>query len=91
MSFQGFAPKQTVQWSEVGSEVVILDREMGELLRLNSVAGFVWKQLDGQRSVDEIVQEVCGAFAVDQRLAEQDVRRLLKKLVKLEIVEAQKQ
>ena len=31
------APKPTVQWSEVGSEVVVLDRTMAELLRLNPV------------------------------------------------------
>ncbi len=67
------APKPTVQWSEVGSEVVILDRTMAELLRLNPVAGFIWKQLDGHRSAEDIAGAVCRHVATDVRSAARDV------------------
>ncbi len=81
-------PKETLEWSEVGSEVVILDRAMGELLRLDHVAGFIWKQLNGQRSATEIAEMVARHFAVERAMAEKDVEKFLKKLVGLEIVEA---
>ena len=88
MEFQGLAPKRTLQWSEVGSELVILDRAMGELLRLNPVAGFIWKQLNGRRSATEIAEMVARHFAVERAMAEQDVEWFLKELMRLEIVEA---
>ncbi len=83
-----FTPKETLEWSEVGSEVVILDRSMGELLRLDHVAGFIWKQLNGQRSASEIAEMVSRHFAIDHAMAERDVEWFLKELMRLEIVEA---
>ncbi len=82
------SPKQMLRCSEVGSEVVILDRSMGELLRLNHVAGSIWKQLNGQRSASGIAEMVSWHFAIDHAMAERDVEKFLKKLVGLEVVEA---
>ena len=79
--------KRALQWSEVGSEVVILDQKMGELLRLNPVAGVIWKQLDGHRTVSEIAEVVSQQFAIDRPTAGRDVEKFLKDLVQLEIVE----
>ena len=82
-----FAPKSTIQWSKVGSEVVILDREMGELLRLNPVAGFIWEQLDGRRTLRQIAESIVQTFAVEVSQAQRDVQSFLWQLVQLEIVE----
>ena len=81
------ARKRTLQWSVVGPEVVILDRALGELLRLNSVAGFIWKQLDGKRPPEEIVEAVSRHFATDARAAGRDVREFLDQLRALELLE----
>ena len=82
-----FVQKRTLQWSEVGTEVVILDRALGELLRLNSVAGFIWKQLDGTRALEEIVERVSRHFATDATAAGRDVREFLGRLKALELLE----
>jgi len=66
---------------------VILDKEMGELLRLNSVAGFIWKQLNDQKSIPEIAQALSTHFVVEKSQAEQDTKKFLAELHKLEIVE----
>ena len=84
---QRLAPKRTLKWSDVGSELVILDQAMGELLRLNPVGGFIWKQLDGGRSTGEIVESVCRQFAIEPSAAEADVERFLSQLRSMELVE----
>ena len=81
------APKRTLQWSEVDSEVVILDRGLGELLRLNEVAGFIWKQLNENRSTQEIAERLSRRFATDARSAARDVRDFVHQLRSLELVE----
>ena len=68
------APKRTLQWSEVDSEVVILDRALGELLRLNEVGGFIWKQLNGNRSAQEIAETISRRFATDARSGPDPIR-----------------
>ncbi|MEE8240881.1 MAG: PqqD family protein, partial [Nitrospirales bacterium] len=65
----------------------ILDRALGELLRLNEVAGFIWKQLDGSRSAQEIAEGISHRFATDARSAARDVRDFLHQLRSLELVE----
>ena len=81
------APKRTLQWSEVDSEVIILDRALGELLRLNEVAGFIWKQLNENRSAQEIAERLSRRFATDARSAARDVRDFVHQLRSLELVE----
>ncbi len=81
------APKRTLQWSEVDSEVIILDRALGELLRLNEVGGFIWKQLNENRSAQEIAERISRRFATDAQSATRDVRDFLHQLRSLELVE----
>ena len=81
------ARQRSFEWSQVGEEVVILDPGMGELLRLSSVAGFLWKELDGRNSFSELVQNVCRHFAVDPAAAEKDTRDFLQHLMEWDLVE----
>ncbi len=79
-------PRPTLEWSEVGSEVVILDRVMGEVLRLNAVGGFIWMQLDGTRTAGEIAERVARHFVTDAEGATRDVRAFLGRLRSLELI-----
>ena len=88
MKAQRFVPKRNLQSSDMGSEFLILDQDMGELLRLNSAARFIWKQLDGQRTSEEIAQTVAREFDVQKNKAEQDVEELLRELIRLEIIQS---
>jgi len=75
------------EWSQVGEEVVILNPGMGELLRLSSVAGFLWKELDGRQSFCSLVQKVCRQFDVDSAAAEKDTGDFLQHLMEWDLVE----
>ena len=79
-------PRPTLEWSEVGSEVVILDRVMGELLRLNAAGGFIWMQLDGTRTAKEIAERVARHFVTDIEGATRDVREFLGRLRSLGLI-----
>ena len=85
-----FVPKTTIRLSEVGSEVILLNPDMGELLRLNPVAGFIWKQLGGEVSAADIAEKVSQQFKIDRLEAERDVEKFLKELMDLEIMEVRK-
>ncbi len=86
MGIQGLNPKKALQWSEVGSEVVVLDPDMGEVLRLNPVAGLIWQQLNEGQTAEEIAEAVSQEFATEKEVALRDVEDFLQELIKLELL-----
>jgi hypothetical protein len=86
---QKFIPKPTLRWSKVGEEVIILDSEWGELLRLNPVAGFIWKELSSGQSPAEIAEAISQEFEKDRDSVEKDLETFLKKMKNLELLESQ--
>ncbi len=87
MRIQGLNLKKALQWSDVGSEVVVLDPDMGEVLRLNPVAGFIWQQLNEGQTAEEIAEAVSQEFATEKKVALRDVEDFLQELVNLELLQ----
>jgi hypothetical protein len=83
----GLVPRRTLDWSRVGSEVVIIDRSAGELIRLDAVGAFIWARLDGTRTREDLAQKICERFAVEAHVAERDLRQFLSRLVSLGLLE----
>jgi hypothetical protein len=82
--------RQGLEWSELDAEVVVLDRVLGELMRLDRVGGFIWRHLDGSCTADEIAARVVEQFDTDRRTATRDVDEFLGRLMSLDLVEARR-
>jgi hypothetical protein len=72
----------------IGDEYVLVPlaeggADLDAALNLNSVAAFVWEQLDGERSGSDVVAAVLERFDVERGRAEQDYLELIDTLVKL--------
>jgi len=66
----------------VGGESILVPirQNVGNLdfvYTLSPVAASVWDQLDGQRSLDEIVDAICSEYEVDRETAAADVAGLV--------------
>jgi methyltransferase-like protein len=75
----------------IGDEYVLVPlagrgADLDSILNLNSVAAFVWEQLDGSRSGGEVVEAVLEQFEVERSRAEQDYLELVETLVELDVV-----
>jgi methyltransferase-like protein len=75
----------------IGDEYVLVPlagrgADLDSILNLNSVAAFVWEQLDGSRSGGEVVDAVIEQFEVERSRAEQDYLELVETLVELDAV-----
>jgi|SRR2546430_77522 len=81
------ARSERFAWRMIEDEVVLVDRDEEEVLRLNPIATEIWQALDGSRSIAEIIDRVHQSFDVDRKTAEKDVLRFVKELVKREMVE----
>ncbi|MFQ5904633.1 MAG: PqqD family protein [Candidatus Binatia bacterium] len=75
-----------ISWQPIEGEVVLIDRDEGELIRLNELGAEIWQATDGQRTVEEIIDHVYNTFEVKRRRAQKDVIRFLKQLYRRELI-----
>lgn len=70
---------------EVDDEIVIVPvqdnlAEMDYLYTLNETAAFIWNQLDGKKTLEEIAQIMTENFDVDYETAANDVLKTAKEI-----------
>jgi hypothetical protein len=67
----------------VDDEVVILDRQTGQVHRLNVTASFIWDLCDGANTPDQIADELAAAFSATTDQMIEDVRTTIAHLREL--------
>lgn len=68
-------------------EVIIVDPvESVSHFLLDDVSAFIWSHLDGQLSVEELVQRVCDEFDVDTETARADTIEFVRELITRSLV-----
>jgi hypothetical protein len=72
--------KTSVLWRELDGEAILLDSKEGYSYNLNTVGTLVWKMLDGNHTIEDIVTAICEAYEVEYEQALQDVEQLLRSL-----------
>ncbi|MGE0494607.1 MAG: PqqD family peptide modification chaperone [Vulcanimicrobiota bacterium] len=58
-------PSESVVATELDGEIVMMSVESGNYFGLDAIATDVWKLVDGQRSVAQIVDQLCQEYEVD--------------------------
>ena len=76
----------TVLWRELDGEAVLLNPTAGCSYNLNRVGTFVWKLLDGKRSLEDLTEAVCTSYEVAPEQARQDIELLLADLRQNQLV-----
>jgi hypothetical protein len=67
---------------EIAGETILVPvrgraADMRRMYSLNPTAAFVWERCDGARTVDAILAELLGAFAVEPAVARADLAEFL--------------
>jgi hypothetical protein len=60
--------------------------DLGAIYNLNEVAAFVWKHLDGKKSLEDIKHMVTDEFEVSDPDAEQDLTEFVGQLEKIDAI-----
>ena len=77
-----------VEGERAGADYFVLDLETGSYYALGEVGGFIWRRLDGSRSLTEIADEVTAAFEIDAEPARSDVVEFVDGLAELGLLAA---
>ena len=74
------APRARVRELDIDGEITLYDGTTSTALVLNRTASDVWRLLDGQRSVADIVALLSTAYAVDETTLQAGVEDTLARL-----------
>lgn len=79
--------RQDLQWKKIEDEVVLIDDAEGKVFRFDAVASEIWTQLNGLKTLPEIVQSLTETFDVTPQQAEKDVQSFLSRLSCLDLIQ----
>lgn len=75
-----------VAWREIDGETVIISPEETVMHELNATGSFIWNQIDGQRTGQQIAELLAGEYEVPLEKALADTRELLEQLAAKKLV-----
>lgn len=73
-------------WREIAGETVIISPEESIMHQLNATGSYIWNQIDGRRSAEEIAELLAGEYDVSLETALADIRELLEQLAAKKLV-----
>ncbi|MBW1701574.1 MAG: PqqD family peptide modification chaperone [Deltaproteobacteria bacterium] len=79
--------REDIVHSRVGEELVLSNREEGIHHNLNAVAGEVWALLDGEHSLETVVDVIGQRFDRERSLLEKDIIQLAEQFARLGLLE----
>jgi methyltransferase-like protein len=76
---------------KTGNEYVLVPitnniADMNSVYTLNETGAFIWEQIDGKRSVEDIINAVADEYDIDKQTAESDVFTFIENMSKYLIV-----
>jgi hypothetical protein len=86
-----FTRRDQVVFREIAGEFLLVPirgdiADMQRIFALNRVAAQIWEQLDGNRTLDELREEVVARFDVGADEAEKDLRRFIEALLEAGLI-----
>jgi len=71
---------------DAGGDAVIVHARSGKVNVVNYVGAFIWNQIDGKKSVQEIIEEVVRTFDVSPEQAHDDTVAFLQSLAERHLI-----
>ena len=72
---------KAVAWQEFEDGIVLLQSRAGMAHELNDTAAEIWRQISGEKSIEQISAEISAEFAVDQSDTLSDTTDFINELV----------
>jgi hypothetical protein len=85
-----FVKDNNAAYRIIESQAVILTPENSFLHTLNEQGTFIWEQLDGKKTTDEIADEMCKVYDISKDEATKDAQIFLQDLLRRKLVSLKK-
>ena len=72
---------------EIDGELVILDKDKGQIHQLNQVASIIWQQIEKGLNKAEIQQHLIKTFEIDTETANKDLEKTVQQFKDLQLLD----
>lgn len=79
-------PNESCPVREVGTGLVLMAPEGTATHSLDEIGAFIWRQIDGRRTLSNIIAALIAEYEVDSDQATDDVRSFVSQLVEADLV-----
>jgi len=86
MNMKNISQVDSVIWRHIEDDIVMISEDGLATHVLNKTAAFIWELCDGKNGIDDIVASLRERFDVSEEEAITDVREIIDKLLRLEIL-----
>ena len=73
-------------WKEIDREGIILKLNDGDYFAINEVGLFIWKLLNGTKSLEQIAHRISLYYHINESMALSDLLKFIKILYKKELI-----
>ena len=71
---------------EIDGELVILDKENGQIHQLNSVASYIWQQIEAGLELNEILERLVSTYDIESSKAQEDLDKVIQQFKDLKLL-----
>lgn len=68
------------------TEAVLVNPGKGQVKVINELGARIWQLIDGQRTVSDIIGEICTEYSVEATQAESDIANFLSLMVEKDLI-----
>lgn len=96
ISAKSYAKKNDFVTRDIGGETIIVPirdhvGDLDSIYSLNEVGTLIWQLIDGQKTVNRIVDEICMAFDVSPEEARKDTLEFVRSLEEAGLIHGEKE
>jgi len=81
------AVRANLSTQQIDGELVILDKDNGQIHQLNSVASFIWQQIEAGSGVEVIVKKLIQFYDIDMLIAKADLDKVVQQFKDLKLID----
>jgi hypothetical protein len=91
MAGETYVKNKDVVTRKIGGDLFVIPirsnvADMQKIFTLNPVGEFIWQEIDGQKSLDEIRKGVMDRFDVEEEEADSDIREFIATLLETDLI-----
>ncbi len=80
------ARNEDIVWRNLDGEAVLLNPNNGKYFGMNAVGCSFWEKMDGERTLDQIIDMLLEEYSVDRQTLEKDINELVSTLEEKQII-----
>ena len=78
--------RENLSSQKVDGELVILDKDNGQIHQLNSVASYIWLQIEAGSELNEILERLISVYEIENSIAQADLENVIQQFKDLELL-----